>query len=427
MTTKHRHTILVVDDEPDVVKSVKDLLRLDYRVIGATSAAEGMGALHQEEVHVVMTDQRMPMTTGVEFLKDVRGEAPEAVRLLFTGYADIHAVIDAINQGNVYRYITKPWDPEELQALIREACERYDLMVERKLLVAEVQRKNAELEKANAELLHSSMLKSAFIQVASHELRTPLTILNGLAGLARRAPDLTPLVSDLLRRMEQGGQRMQQLVDQIVSMLSSDQFERVLHREPTDVSRVINDAVDDVRPFIERRGQTLALDVPPDLGTAEWDGPKLRDTLNHVLLNAIKFTPDAGTISVGAARQQNDMVRITINDTGCGIDQDCLPQLFEPFFTGTDVSRHSSGKFEHGRKGIGLGLSVARSFVRMHGGTIIAASEPGNGATFTIMIPAQAPQEGAVATAPAPSPTYSGDRAGERGERREESEARSLG
>jgi signal transduction histidine kinase len=400
MSTNHHHTILVVDDEPDVVKSVKDLLRLDFRVLGATSAAEGMEILHKQEVHVVMTDQRMPATTGVEFLKDVRGECPEAVRLLFTGYADIHAVIDAINQGNVYRYITKPWDPDELQTVIREACERYDLMVERKSLLAEVQRKNAELERANADLLQSNMLKSAFIQVASHELRTPLTIMNGLTGLARRVPDAGSLLSDLLRRIEQGGQRMQQLVDQIVSMLSSEQFERVLHREPTDVARMINDAIDDVRPFIDKRGQNLAVDVPAALGMADIDGARIRDTLNHLLLNAIKFTPDAGNISVSASRSARDMIRITIADTGCGIDQDCLPQLFEPFFTGTDVSRHSSGKFEHGRKGIGLGLSVARSFVRMHGGTIIAASEPGQGSTFTITLPANAPPSSDGASPP---------------------------
>jgi signal transduction histidine kinase len=428
MAIKHRHTVLVVDDEPDVVKSVKDLLRLDYRVIGATSAAEGMEVLHKEEVHIVMTDQRMPATTGVEFLKHVRGEAPEAVRLLFTGYADIHAVIDAINQGNVYRYITKPWDPDELQTVIREACERYDLIVERKQLLAEVQKKNAELEKANADLLQSNMLKSAFIQVASHELRTPLTILNGLVGLARRMPELNPVLSDFLRRIEQGGQRMQQLVDQIVTMLSSDQFERVLQREPTDVARLVNEAIDDVRPFIEKRSQKLSLDLSPNLGTADIDGPKIRDTLNHLLLNAIKFTPDAGTISMSAARHsQNGMIRITVADTGCGIDGDCLPQLFEPFFTGTDVSRHSSGKFEHGRKGIGLGLSVARSFVRMHGGTIIAASEPGQGSTFTITLPAQA--EGAASSdgaSAAPSSGYPGERAGQRGERHEETEARST-
>ena len=124
-----RHTILVVDDEPDVVKSVQDLLRLDYRVLGATRAKEACDILEREEIHVVMTDQRMPEMPGVEFLTKVRGHHPDAVRLLFTGYADIRAVIDAINQGNVYRYITKPWDPEELETVIREACQRYDLLV----------------------------------------------------------------------------------------------------------------------------------------------------------------------------------------------------------------------------------------------------------------------------------------------------------
>jgi signal transduction histidine kinase len=367
---------------------VKDLLRLDYKVFTATSPDEGMKILQENAIDVIMTDQRMPEMTGVEFLKEVRGEAPEAVRLLFTGYADIHAVIDAINQGNVYRYITKPWDPDELQTIIREACERYDLIVDRKLLLAEVQRKNAELEKANADLLHSNLLKSAFIQVASHELRTPLTILNGLTSLARRIPQENPTLGDLLRRIEAGGQRMQELVNQILSMLSGEQFDRVLARATTDVAKLVNEAVDDVRPFVEKRGQKLVMDVPATLGSANLDAARIRDTLNHLLLNAIKFTPDGGTITVSAARSPHDDIRLSVADTGCGIDGDCLPQLFEPFFTGTDVSRHSSGKFEHGRKGLGLGLSVARSFARMHGGTIIAASEPGKGATFTITLPA---------------------------------------
>src|SRR5438045_731701 len=102
--TRDRHTLLVVDDEPDVVKSVQDLLRMDYRVLGATNAAAGMDLMRREEVQLVMSDQRMPEMTGVEFLSKVRGEHPEAIRLLFTGYADIHAVVDAINEGQVYRY-----------------------------------------------------------------------------------------------------------------------------------------------------------------------------------------------------------------------------------------------------------------------------------------------------------------------------------
>src|SRR5205807_4679178 len=130
-------------------------------------AEEALKMLQNEEVNIVMTDQRMPEMTGVEFLRQVRGEHPDAIRLLFTGYADIKAVIDAINAGNVYRYITKPWDPDELQTVIREACDRYDLITERNLLLEDLRVKNEQLEKVNRELREASELKSAFIQVAS--------------------------------------------------------------------------------------------------------------------------------------------------------------------------------------------------------------------------------------------------------------------
>src|SRR6266480_7580095 len=146
---QRKHTVLVVDDEPDVVKSVQDLLRLDYKVLGTTRAADALIILNKEIVHVVMTDQRMPEMSGVEFLHKVREQHPDAIRLLFTGYADIRAVIDAINQGNVYRYLTKPWDPDELQTVIREACERYDLIAERKRLIEDLKINNEKLEKAN--------------------------------------------------------------------------------------------------------------------------------------------------------------------------------------------------------------------------------------------------------------------------------------
>src|SRR4051794_16729534 len=143
-----RHTILIVDDEPDVVQSVKDLLRLDYKVLGVTSADEAVQLMRDNEVDVIMTDQRMPDMTGVELLEKIKVPYPEATRLLFTGYADIRAVIEAINQGNVYRYITKPWDPDELQTIIREACERHDLIVQRRILMDELEKTNRELREA---------------------------------------------------------------------------------------------------------------------------------------------------------------------------------------------------------------------------------------------------------------------------------------
>jgi len=382
-----RHTILVVDDEPDVVKSVQDLLRLDHRVLGATRAEEGIKLMEQEDVHVVMSDQRMPGMTGVQFLNHVRQERPDAVRLLFTGYADIKAVVDAINEGNVYRYITKPWDPDELQTIIREAVERYDLMAERKRLIEELKQKNEELEKANAELKEDDALKSAFIQVASHELRTPLTILMGLTKLAAKATGVAPPVSDWLKRIDSAAQRLQYLVSQLITMLSSGRFDATLEKKPEDLAKLLRTGAEDVRPFLELRHQNLAVDVPEDLGTFDVDGAKVRDSVNHLLLNAVKFTADGGSITLAARRAEDGAAEVRVSDTGIGIDRECLPRIFQPFFTGFDVSRHSSGTFEYCRRGLGLGLSVVKEFVELHGGTIRVDSESGRGTTFTIRLP----------------------------------------
>src|SRR3954453_13594807 len=104
--------LLVVDDEPDLVQSVKDLLRKDFRVLGAVRASEGLQLMQREPVQIVMSDQRMPEMSRVELLRHFKEPFPDTVRLLFTAYADLEAVIDAINQGNVFRYIAKPWNVE---------------------------------------------------------------------------------------------------------------------------------------------------------------------------------------------------------------------------------------------------------------------------------------------------------------------------
>lgn len=377
---KHRHTVLVVDDEPDVVQSVQSLLRLEFRVLGATRAADALKIMEKDEVHVVMSDQRMPGMTGVEFLHRVKGGHPEAIRLLFTGYADIKAVIDAINQGNVYRYITKPWDPDELQLVIRQACEQYDLLVERKRLLAELQEKNKQLQRSNE-------LKEAFIRVASHELRTPLTILWGLTQLALQTPEAGDQVRGWLESIHRAAERMDRLVNQIVKMLQVGRFERPLQRRDTDLGAMLRQAADDVRPFVGWRRQELALDLPADLGTVSVEPEKVRDSIDHLLLNAVKFTPDGGKIELSARRTAGG-AEVRVRDWGVGIDPTGLEHVFDSFFTSLDVSRHSSGHYEFGRRGLGLGLSVVKGFVEAHGGTVGVTSAPGAGTTFTVTLPA---------------------------------------
>jgi response regulator RpfG family c-di-GMP phosphodiesterase len=130
MKPRPKHTLLVVDDEPDVCDSVYDLLRREFHVLKARSAAEGCRLMQENEVHIIMTDQRMPQITGVEFLSRIRLGNPQAVRMLFTGYADLDAIIAAINQGHIYQFLKKPWQPEELIAAVREAAAEYERLVE---------------------------------------------------------------------------------------------------------------------------------------------------------------------------------------------------------------------------------------------------------------------------------------------------------
>jgi signal transduction histidine kinase len=382
-----RHTILVVDDEADVVASIQDLLRLEFRVLGASRPHEGLQILRDEPVQVILSDQRMPDMTGVELLQRVRAEHPEITRLLFTGYADLKTVIDAINRGNVFRYITKPWDPDELATIVRQAARQNDLLMERSRLLAELQAKNQQLETANRALSRSSELKSNFIKVASHELRTPITIFLGLTELALASPGLQEPWKGWLSRAHKAALRLQELVTQLTKLLIAQQFERPLERQPTDLAALLQEAVTDVRPFVEQRHQELQLELAPDLGILSVEGAKIRDCIDHLLLNAIKFTPDGGQIHLSADRTRDLGCRFQVADTGLGIDPQSLPHIFEPFFTRTNVSRHSSGQFEFNRRGLGLGLSLVKAFVEMHGGTIKVASARDRGTTFTIVLP----------------------------------------
>ena len=130
MAAAHKHCLLVVDDEPDVCDSIHDLLRREFQVLKARNGDEGCRLMQEHEVHIIMTDQRMPQISGVELLSRVRVKHPRAIRMLFTGYADLESIIAAINQGHIFRFLKKPWQPEELQEAVREAAAEYDRLVE---------------------------------------------------------------------------------------------------------------------------------------------------------------------------------------------------------------------------------------------------------------------------------------------------------
>ena len=138
MTGTTRPAILVVDDEGEILYSLRGLLRKDYDFHAAQSGYEALRILARTPIDVVVADQRMPEMTGVDFLAQVRTRYPEPTRLLLTGYADLPAVIDAINKGQVFRYITKPWDTEALRLVLREAVQQHEQVAEQRRLLGDL-------------------------------------------------------------------------------------------------------------------------------------------------------------------------------------------------------------------------------------------------------------------------------------------------
>lgn len=138
--------VLYIDDEPNNITSFKAAFRRVFNVFTAESADEGKAIVEKEKIHVILSDQRMPKTTGIEFFQSILETHPEPIRILITGYTDINAVIDAINLGQVYKYLTKPWNEEEVKNTILKSYEVYDLRQKNKELTEKLLDANEKLE-----------------------------------------------------------------------------------------------------------------------------------------------------------------------------------------------------------------------------------------------------------------------------------------
>jgi response regulator RpfG family c-di-GMP phosphodiesterase len=188
--------LLVVDDEPGIVASIADLFRNRCEVVTTTSAAGGLAQLANGTVAVIISDQRMPGMTGSAFLAAAAASHPDATRIMLTGYADLPAVVQGVNEGKIYSYMTKPWTGADMEAVVEKAFEHHHLLSERRRLIEELQQANATLEEKvrertrelsdkNIALEESNRVKNQVLGVAAHDLRTPLGGIHGLATLLR--------------------------------------------------------------------------------------------------------------------------------------------------------------------------------------------------------------------------------------------------
>lgn len=355
--------ILYLDDEENNLVAFKALFRRDYEVHTTTSPQEAVQILNEQEIQVILSDQKMPDISGVEFFELTRTDFPDAVRVLVTGYADIEAVIDAINKGGVYRYVTKPWDENDLKICIENA---FDKFFTRK----EIENKNEELVQANSDL-------EKFIYSASHDLRAPLVSIKGVIQLAK-LEGLDPKAMGYLEMIEKSTTKLDAFVQNIIHYYQNIRSDESVQR--VDMNELIDLIIDQYAAYEDADKIKITKDINSSTDF-NGDAYRLRIVLGNLLANAIKFNdPNKSDKTVDIHVVQNvDKLLLRFTDNGIGMHTDVLKSVEEIFAQKTTKS-----------PGIGVGLYLVREAVSKMGGKISVASAPNEFTTFTIEIPNKA-------------------------------------
>jgi signal transduction histidine kinase len=377
----NQHAVLAVDDEPANQRAVRRALGDDCRVLTAASGDEALELMARESVALVIADQRMPGLSGAEFLAETVVRHPAVIRIVLTGYTDVDTLIEAINRGHVYHFLSKPWEARELRQVVRRGLERFAALAERARLLD-------ELRAACVRAQREAEQKTRLLALTAHELGTPLHILLNAVALLREA-ELPAVASEWINAAERATEWLVRGVAQMHDAARLRERRFPLRVEPVALIPLLAAAVTDIRAAAH--GRRLAIEIEPgaDPLAVHADPRWLRHALDALLSNAVRFTPDGGRVRVGA-RCGDGWTEIAVSDTGGGIAPEHGADLFEPFSgAGGDVLLHGSGRFAFGARGLGLGLATVRGIAEAHGGTVAAASTPGRGSCFTIRLPSR--------------------------------------
>jgi signal transduction histidine kinase len=242
-----------------------------------------------------------------------------------------------------------------------------------------------KLQRSHTELIEANKLKENFIRIAGHELRTPVSYIVGMASLMKNVQDADRLAK-AIDTMGFKASRLDEIIQAMFKLIPEQSLTEGMRFEPVNLSRMLEKVYLDLQPWIERRKQRLVIEPGEGETIIQADEPKLRDVVENLAMNAIKFTPNNGVVKITVQRQLGGHVAIEVIDQGPGIPESDRPHIFEPFYSGSDVLRHSTGKSGYGKRGMGLGLAIVKHFVDLHGGTIEFTTRP-SGTTFIVQLP----------------------------------------
>jgi signal transduction histidine kinase len=358
MKPESKHSILCVDDEVDNVDALERLFRRKFTVLKATSAAQGLELLAKHPVTVIISDQRMPQMTGVEFLQESLKTHPNAIRILLTGYTDIDSVIAAINSGQIYRYVTKPWDPVDLSNAVDRAVERYEIGLE-------LVETNRALRVALEELQTLDQAKNQFMVLVNHELKTPLTSMLSFTDLLAESR-LDQDQSKMLARIKGAAVRLQEMINDALEFVSAETSQTRLDLKPMASGPLFSRSAIPELINVVAVSRHVDFEFAVENQTVVCDEKLIRNVFRRLCHNAAKFA-SAGTNVLISGQSVNGRYRISLENRGTPISEARIEQLMKPFTLNENTLNHSVGT--------GLGLPICQALLKLHGSRLGFASE----------------------------------------------------
>lgn len=358
-----RRTVLVVDDNATVIRFVERALSDTYAVKSARNGREALDSVAEAEPDLIISDVMMPVMDGHELCRKVKGDPSlrHVPIVLLTALASENDLIDGLEMGSD-DYIFKPFNARVLKARVRNLIRARE----------EQQRLAAE----NDELITVSERKTELLSLAAHDLKNPLTAIRELADVLREevgehSDAFVP--ADMIHRSSD------QMLQLISSLLESDAIEEgriPIHPEALDLASLAAEVIRRNDALAERKGQTIEMGMPTGDCTVAADPHLIFEAMDNLINNAVKYAPRESTIRVSVS-SQDARVRFSVTDTGPGLSEDEQQLLFQKF---QRLSAQPTG----GETSTGLGLSIVKQIVDLHGGTIEVRSAPKIGSTFTI-------------------------------------------
>lgn len=375
--------ILYVDDEENSLKAFARAFADEFRIFTAAHAQDGLKLLeqHRQEIGLLMTDQRMPGEKGVWLLERARQLEPRMIRILATAYSDMDAAISAVNTGAIYKYVTKPWDPEELEQTLKRGLEFFMVQRERDQLLFE-----------KMSVLHNMMIADRLVSLGllaaglSHHIRNSLVAVKTFldlapAKMAEEKMDLNGLRNpDFWKDYYQNVQSQVEKINNLLKDLwaasegASSQF-----ADRVKLHEVVAGVIAELKPELDAKQIAAVNQISEALPELNVDRPKFQRLFELLLKDELASLPAGTRITLTAELNESGLkpeIQMQISDNGPGLPEEAVRVLFDPFVVRSDTPAE-----------YGIHLMACFFIVYHHGGKIEARSQKGIGTTFTLRLP----------------------------------------